>query len=160
MLSFKQNTFTKQNTSFFKDFTPYTLANGIVATETLSEMISYDITARVNPSTVNYQLGTSNTYEFTLSVKNLTRDITLDIEIEHENYFQVQNNNYTLTPEQIQESIIQLNKSVLNEANRGLNFLTQVTIVVKNRPNDTFATKRVDINELQQISLPNIIDII
>lgn len=157
---FKNNEFTKLNTSYFKSFEPYSLPNGIEATDQIGNMISYNVIPTLSGVNLDYNIGAADNFNFTLSVKNLTTNVSLQIDIEHENYFIINKTNFILGPEQVTNIPIRVDNSVINEYGRALQFLTQITLNVKNIKNGTFAQRRIGVEGLQQVTLPNTIDII
>ena len=157
---FKNNEFTSLNTPYFKSFELYPLPNGIEATDQIGNMISYNIVPTLSGVTLDYNIGAADNFNFTLSIKNLTTNVSLEIDIEHENYFIINQTNFILGPEQTTNIPIKVDNSVINEYGRALQFLTQITLNVKNIKNGTFAQRRIGVDGLQQTSLPTTIDII
>jgi len=156
----KDNEFTKLNTSYFKSFTPYSLPNGIEGTDQIANMVSYSIIPSLNGVNLDYNIGAVDNFNFVLSVKNLTTNVSLDITVESENYFNISPRNFVLGPEQINNISINVDNSVINEYGKALQFLTQITLVVKNIKNGTFAQRRIGVEGLQQVFLPDNVDII
>lgn len=155
----KNNEFTKLNTSYFKSFTPFSIDNGLEATDQIASMVSYNIVPTLNGVVVDQSIAANDSYEFILSVKNLTTNVLLDIELESEDYFIITPKQFVLSPEQVQNVNVSINNRFVDEANRGLQFLTQITLIVKNIKNGSFAQRRIGVTQLPQERLPDVIEI-
>lgn len=144
------NTFTRQSTEYFSEFTPYEFPEGTNGFDLVSDMVSYSVIPRNNPTIINQDVAADTIYSFEVEIKNLTENIALDIEIETDKYFSVEPNRFTLNPLEINKFVAKVNNSEVDVASGPLNFSSSVILRITNRDNKEFAIKRVDVEELEE----------
>lgn len=145
------NTFTSQGTEYFSGFTPYRLDSGLEGTDLVSEMVTYSILPLKNPTTINQEVGASDTYSFEVAVKNITQNIILDVEIETDKYFTISTNSFALSPLEVNKFIASVNNNEINASQTPLNFSSSVVMRITNRDNKIFAIKNINVEEFEEL---------
>lgn len=146
-------------TPFFKNFGSYAVDDNLEIVETVAGMISYSLIPHTPATIIDHNVGAENNYVLRLSVKNLTTNANLDILIETvDDYFTVDNSNFTLRPEETRDIVISMNNGYVNRPNI-FDFASSIKLIVSNLSTNTIITRRVDVEPLQVNSLPNLITI-
>lgn len=77
------------NVPFLESYVSYTLPANTVETINISEMVTYDYKPR-NTTTINYKLGSVDSYITTLNIKNITLNANLTVQIRYDkNLFEI-----------------------------------------------------------------------
>lgn len=146
---------------FLLDYVPYSLNQNVIC-YTVDDMVSIELLPSVNGKTkINYALGAETSYITTLKIKNITNNVRLNVTIElNKNVFIIDNQigvnqiQMDMNPQQTVEHEIKLNKRSLNEATVPVEFLTDITLRVKNYINNSLALTTRNEPLLQQRFLP------
>jgi hypothetical protein len=121
-------------------------------------MVSVDLAPASSPTQLTYNVGAENTYTQTLSVKNLTNNTTLSIELVYDkNVFSMEKDTFELTSMQETTIGISLNKDGMN-ALAGLSQEAKtISLQVTNLNNGQLINKNSTVSPYIPRSLPETI---
>jgi hypothetical protein len=74
-------TYTTGQISFLSRYEPYSVPTGLVLCEFIDDMVSVDLQPILNPTKIVYYVGSDSTYVFTVDIKNLTVNATLNVKL-------------------------------------------------------------------------------
>jgi hypothetical protein len=155
-----RNTFT-QDTAYFSSHIPLTLGSDEELVTALGEMISYSIIPASGGTVINQPFGAENLYSFNIRIKNLTKNVSLQIElITEELLFEVsRTGNFILRPAESRDLLIAIDEGRFNAlgAESQINELLQMKI--ENLDNGTYAIKNLSLNAVSVSTLPTEIDV-
>jgi hypothetical protein len=91
-------TITNLNQSpYLISYTPQTFPSGTAYVSSVKDMIAYNISSSFT-SSLNYSVGAENLYSFTLSLKNVTTNTNLNVNLDLTPYFTTPSASITLLP--------------------------------------------------------------
>lgn len=151
---------TKQTTQYFRDFTPYTLPVGLIAADTVGNMISYSFPTPSPEVNLSYVVGAKDTYGVNMDISNITENATLDVEVIVDTtiFTVVSQPTFSLTPKQTKVVTIALNKDSLNTMGDSTKS-TSIQIKVTNRNSGVQVVRDVNTPLVPQQQFPSTIDI-
>lgn len=139
---------------YLRSYTPYVESAGNKSVDLIQDMVSVDMIPPTQPTTITYKIGTPNKLITFLTVKNLTSNTTLKINVDYDNtIFTIGDTERTIGPEQTTQFSVESNNFLLN--GRVLSSLiSTIFITVTNQVNGQLATKSVLVTPLQPRSFP------
>jgi hypothetical protein len=153
--------FTSGDIPFLVNYTSYTLPTGQVECNNVSDMVSVDLQANQTPVEVEYYVGAELSYQFSMTIKNLTANATLKISMPFSNtIFTVENSNkqnsidFTLLPQEIKQLNVQLNKDGLNGSANYDKLQTNLPLTITSIENGVVVVKNPTITVLPPSYLP------
>ena len=153
--------FTSGNIPFLVNYTSYKLPTGQVECNYVDDMVSVDIVPNQTPVELQYYVGAESTYQFSIKIKNLTANGTLQISMPFsDTIFMVNNSSkknsikFTLSPQEIKEINIQLNKDGLNGSANYDKLQTNLPLTIRSIENGMVIVKNPTIPVLPVSYLP------
>lgn len=112
--------------SFLTNYTPYSPPTGTVVVENIKDMITFDLQPKTTPTILNYSIGTDKSYVNTITIKNITTNAKINIQLSfNNNIFIVDRTNVTvnnqntilveLRPNQTEQFEIKVKNSMLDQ---------------------------------------------
>jgi hypothetical protein len=149
-----QNTFIPGTTEYYELHIPYTTPNGI-AIDKLSDMYSYNIEPRATPLVINQPIGSRNSFGYVFSIKNLTQNVQLQIDIvSKENFITASNPSFIIAPGKTVEVNIILDKSRVNSLGSPRLIEENLTVTIKNLSSQ-LAIRQPSATPLEVVSVPD-----
>lgn len=109
------NTLNATNTPFFKSHVPYNIPQGTSTSYQLSDLIFINYAIPNVPVKINQMFGAESSFRFTVSMRNLTSNILLEVEIITGNFFKVfENNRFQLPPNSQKSMEVEVDNSYIN----------------------------------------------
>lgn len=152
------------NIPFLESYVPYEVPRGTVHCDYITDMFSCNLIIPEVPPMIRYYVGAEFSYIADLDAKNLTESATLDFMIEYDSKIFVikQKNNgvegnplkLTIDPEQTVSFLIEINKDTLNANSEYNNSLSTIKVSVQNIETGKLITKKLSVNALPQVTLP------
>lgn len=133
-------------TPFLKSYTPYQTPSDTRLADAVDDMISYNLTTSNSLKTLNYSVGAEGSYQQNFTIKNLTTNVVLDIEVSKKTdafFINLSPLQFSLNPLQTKTFSFALNKQYLNAITTKSELDAYVNIVVKNRKNGSIALRDV-----------------
>lgn len=146
---------------YLVDYKPYTLPEGQSECLTIDDMVTVDIQANTEPTTITYYVGAALSYSFSVNVKNITNNATLLVSMPFsDSLFVVEPSirknamKFELMPQESKSISIGINKDYLNTLSQYDKFQANLPLTIKNMINGTVATKNVNATYFAPINLP------
>jgi phage-related protein len=151
-----ENKFTQTDTNFFINHTPYSLDENEAAVDLLADMYSINILPSEERTIINDGFGLENVYEFTISIQNLTKNITLLADLEYGNYLTIdsETSNITILPEQLVNILVKTDRNKIDSQPVTFVFDTELLLTIRNQRAPSIAIQNLVIPLLTQTSLP------
>jgi hypothetical protein len=153
------NTFT-ENTPYFSSHIPLALKADEQLVTLIDEMVSYSVIPAEIETVVNQPFGAENFYTFSILIRNVTKNVNLQIELlTGEQLFKSSENNFELAPSQTRDIIIGIDESKFNALGSEAQIVELLQLKISNLDNGTYAIKNLSLESLSQARLPTEINI-
>lgn len=160
MAAIVPNSFTRQNTEYFLGFTSYNTPPDGEATDRIQQMVSYSLNPLRIPTEIDQVFGARDVYSFEVMVKNMTKNVILEVRFDHDKYWSVDPGFIDLGPDETKKVTISVNNSAINENGNPVNFISTVLMKIRNVQNGTVAYRNINTNPLEQSNLPENVEIL
>lgn len=159
-MTLTSNRFTR-DTPFFSSFTPITLLNDEQIVTSINDMVSYSIQPSNTTTVINQPYGAGNFYNFILSIKNITKNINLQINLSSKELLFTTGGfkNFVLLPNQLREISIAIDEKKFNSLIAATPIEELVSLEVRNIESNTYAIKNLSAELFTREVLPNEINI-
>jgi hypothetical protein len=150
------NSFTRNSTDFFLNHTPFSVAPTENVIASLSDMYSISVLPSQIPTVINDGIGLAGIYSFTISIKNLTKNIILNAAIDYGQFF-IKNNtqaSVNILPGQVVDIIIRTDRDKINNHPTVGRFTDNITITITNQDSQDVGVKNTLTSILPQGFLP------
>jgi hypothetical protein len=157
-----RNAFTRTSTEFFLNHTPFPVGENEDVIDLLADMYSINVIPTEDTVVINDGFGLENTFEFTISIKNLTNNVTLIADIEYGDFFikDIADGNVILLPKQTVNLMVKADRNKLdNQPTAGL-YDSSIAVTIRNPKSSVVAIKNMLTPTLSQYSLPKEITIV
>lgn len=159
-----KNFFTGQ-VSFLETYTPFGIEESLQVIDAIEDMISYEINSTQVPVELNYNIGAEMSYMDAFRLKNLTTNVTIEVNISFDNQiFTVYEEGtfadgktplkFNMLPEQTKQFIIVTNNNFLDSKQPYFTNLSNIEITFKNISNGNFVSKRTTTQSLLKRMFP------
>jgi hypothetical protein len=158
-MAITKNTFTK-TTEFFSSHQPLVLGDDEMLVTLIDDMISYNLVPAENGTTVNQPFGAANYYNFILRIRNLTKNVSFNVELStNELLFDFSTTIVTLPPEKTKEVKISIDEDKFNALGDASSIMESLIMKLTNMDNGTYAIKNTNLSPIKRVRLSNEIDI-
>lgn len=159
---------------FLQNYQPYSPPLGTTLVDELKDMITYDLQPTVNPTEVDYSIGTSKSYLTTLTIKNITTNVTIYIEVSFDkNIFIINQSNLIaadvvidneipllfteLQPNQTEQFVLEIRNGMLDQKVTHQIEQTQIKVKIRNIKINDVALKDITTSVFTTQALPTTI---
>jgi hypothetical protein len=154
---------TLTNKSFLLSYIPYQLDAGTLPAYTIQDMVSYNLQPGTSPSRINYFIGAANNYTEILTIKNITTNAVLDVEVTIDGNqtawnIEASKQKVTLGPSDMHTIQFALNRPVLSTISDRQILQSSIVLTIKNR-SQNFVTKLTATPLIGSKILPNTVDV-
>jgi hypothetical protein len=155
---------------YLKEYIPYTIPTTQVVCDFIADMVSVNLQPRELPTNITYYVGAESTYNFTMTVKNLTLNTTLQVTLPFSDHiFSIEGSrvlpssiggpnrtfvDFMLNPQEQRQIQITLNKSGLNSDSNYDIFELNLPLTIKNIVNGMLTVKESSVQLLNPTYLP------
>jgi hypothetical protein len=150
------NSFSRTNTQFFLGHRPFPLQENENVVDSLADMYSINVIPQSDAMIINDEFGAANTFEFIVSIKNLTTNTTLIAEIDYGELFvkEIVAGSVLILPEQIVNLTVKADRFKLDNKPTAGVYDSTFAVTIRNQKAPFAAIKNMLTPTLSPYSLP------
>jgi hypothetical protein len=157
-----RNLFTRTSTEFFLNHTPFPVGENEDVIDLLADMYSINVIPTEDMVVINDGFGLENTFEFTISIKNLTNNVNLIAEIDYGNFFvkEIAGESVLILPQQTTNLTVKADRTKIDNQPIAGVFDDSIAVTIRNQKTSVAVIKNMLTPTLSQYSLPKEITIV